>query len=94
MTPDQAQSWLQIGVGGLILVALFLAYKRIWVWGWQLQQTEKERDEWKAMALDGLKAAADVAQASRKHTSLSAREAEEALRIVREAGHGNSNDAR
>ena len=86
MTPEQIQSWLNLGVGGIITAALFLGYKRVWTWGWYTAAVEKERDEWKAMALDGLKTAGDMAQASKQHTTLTSEEADEALRIIREAG--------
>jgi len=83
---------LQLGLGGLMLVALFLGFRRIWVWGWYATALEKERDEWKQMALGGLKAAADLAQASKKHTTLTPDEADVALRIIREAGPRPADD--
>lgn len=69
-----------------MLAALFLGFRKIWVWGWYSAQLERERDEWKAMALKGLQTAADMAQAGKQHTQLTPEEAEEALRIVRQAG--------
>ncbi len=86
MTPEQIQGWLQIGLGGLMLAALFLGYRRIWVFGWYAADLEKQRDEWKQMAIGGLEAAAEVARAARKHTTFSDQEAELARRIIREAG--------
>lgn len=54
MTPDQIQGWLQIGVGGLLLLALFAGFKRVWVWGWMYAEMQRDRDEWKAIALRAL----------------------------------------
>lgn len=88
MTPEQLQSWLQLGIGGIMLGALFLGFKRIWVWGWYAAALEKERDEWKAMAIHGLQAALDVAQASKKHTTLTPEQAELAERLVGEPRSG------
>lgn len=86
MTPEQLQGWLQVGLGGLMLMALFLGFRKIWVWGWYAADLERQRDEWKAMAIGGLKAAADVAEAARQHTTFTAEEAEMARRIIHEAG--------
>lgn len=60
MTPEQIAGWLQIGGAGLMLGALFLGFKKVWVWGWIYQAKVDECEEWKRMALKsvGLTAAA------------------------------------
>ena len=90
MTPEQIQGWLQLGLGGIMLAALFLGYRKIWVWGWYATDLEHQRDEWKQMAIHGLEAAASVAQAATRHTTLTSEEAETALRVIREAGRDRS----
>lgn len=57
MTPEQLQSWLQIGVGGLLLATLFLGHKRLWVFGWYARELAKDRDFWRDMALRSVKTA-------------------------------------
>lgn len=43
----------KLGLSGLLLAILYCSFKRIWVWGSELKAMEKERDEWKALALAG-----------------------------------------
>lgn len=50
----------QIGVLGVLTVVLYGGYKRWWVFGWIYQQSEirvekleKERDDWRDLALHG-----------------------------------------
>lgn len=43
--PDQIQGWLQLGVGGLLLVTLVLGHRRLWVFGWVLAECEQRLDE-------------------------------------------------
>ncbi len=66
-----------------MIAALFLGYRRIWVWGYQLLEAEKDRDEWKALALSGMKTAADVAQIAARNAIFTPEQAETALRAVR-----------
>lgn len=80
------ESWLQIGVGGLMLAALVLGYRKIWVWGWIYQEKAREASEWKGLYLTSIRHAEDVAVAARQHTTLTPEEADVALRIIREAG--------
>jgi hypothetical protein len=86
VTPEQIQGWLQLGLGGLMLAALFLGHRRIWVFGSFYSAMEKDRDEWKAIALQGLQTARDVAEAAKGHTVLTREEAEAALRAIQTAG--------
>lgn len=51
MTPDQLQAWLQLGLGGLLLAALFAGFKRVWVWGYQLRAKELEAEFWRDLYL-------------------------------------------
>lgn len=85
-SPDQITTGLQVlGVTGLLVIALLAFYKG-WVYtGSAYRALEKDRDEWKQMALDGLKTTADIAVAAKKHTTLTPEEAEAAIRII-EAG--------
>jgi hypothetical protein len=85
VTPEQIQGWLQIGLGGIMLAALFMGYRRIWVFGWLYTEAVKDRDEWKALALGRLTSDADVASSARRFV-LSSETAEEGARVVREAG--------
>lgn len=61
------QGWLQLGVGGLALAALFLGYKRIWVFGWQLSAAETDRDFWRGVALNLLKVNDKAITVAEKH---------------------------
>lgn len=70
-----------------MLAALFLGFRRIWVWGWLYAEAIKEKEEWKSIALAGLRTAADVAQAAQNHVVLTAEESEKTRRIIREAGN-------
>lgn len=67
-------------------MALIAVYKRWVVMGWQYLAIERERDEWKAMALDGLKTTSELAVAAKRHTILTPEQADAALRIISEAG--------
>ncbi len=73
-----------------MLAALFFGYRRLWVFGWLYDDVVKQRDQWQQMAIHGLEAAASVAQAATKHTTLTSEEAETALRVIREAGRDRS----
>ena len=41
------------GVIGLLVVIIATGFRRYWVFGWVYDQVRAERDEWKAMALEG-----------------------------------------
>jgi hypothetical protein len=47
---------------------------------------EKDRNDWKALAMRGMDATRDMAEAARGHTTLTREEADTALRVIREAG--------
>ena len=57
MTPESIQLWLQLGLGGLTLGALFLGGRRLWVYGWTYAEMVADRDRWRDMALRGINAA-------------------------------------
>lgn len=40
-----------LGLLGGVVFALYANFKRLWVWGSQLDEIQRDRDEWKAMAL-------------------------------------------
>jgi len=42
-----------ITVGSMLIFILLGGYKRWWVWGYQLVDMKKDRDEWKELALRG-----------------------------------------
>lgn len=50
-TSEAWQFISQGGLGALAFVLLLGGAKRWWVFGWQAAQLEKERDEWKDLAL-------------------------------------------
>jgi hypothetical protein len=85
VTPEQIQGWLQLGLGGFMLAALFLGYKRVWVFGSYYAEAVKDRDEWKALALGRLTTDANVAQAARQAVFTPA-SADESVKVMREAG--------
>jgi hypothetical protein len=72
VVPADIQGWLQLGVGGLLLVTLLLGHKRLWVFGWILAECEQRLDEmetdrnfWRDVALKSMghtDKALDVAQ--------------------------------
>lgn len=41
------------GLTTIVLLILISGWKRIWVWGYQIDECRAERDEWKRMALRG-----------------------------------------
>lgn len=43
-----------VGFGGLLALILWGSKRRVWVWGYQLDEVKAERDEWKRMALQGV----------------------------------------
>jgi hypothetical protein len=54
VSPESIQLWLQLGLGGLMLMALFLGFRRIWVFGSFYSEMQADRDQWKAVALRSL----------------------------------------
>lgn len=76
-----------------MLAALFLGYRRIWVFGWYAADLEKQRDEWKTMAIHGLQAAIEVAQAAKQHTTFTPEQAALAERLVGEPRPRRERDA-
>ncbi len=40
-----------LSFGTVMVLILYGGYKRIWVWGYQLDKVQKEADEWKDAAL-------------------------------------------
>jgi hypothetical protein len=77
MTPETLQGWLQVGVSGLLLAALFLGGRGLWVFGWayssmvkayeeRLAALEKDRDEWKHIAMHNLQLTAKVVDVAAK----------------------------
>lgn len=84
MTLDQLGTLVNSGGVVLLLVAaLYGGWKAWWVYGYQYRAMEKDRDEWKAMALRG----SDLTEAATKAAArtLTAEEARKAQRVVREA---------
>ena len=60
--PDQVQGWLQLGLGGLLLMTLVLGHRRLWVFGWVLEESAKDleemridRDFWRDTALQSIR---------------------------------------
>jgi hypothetical protein len=53
LTPESIQLWLQLGLGGLMLAALFLGARKVWVFGWIYAAKSDECETWKALALRG-----------------------------------------
>jgi hypothetical protein len=77
MTPETLQGWLQVGVSGLLLAALFLGGRRLWVFGWsyealmkqyeeRLAALEKDRDEWKKLAMHNLQLTAKLTEVAER----------------------------
>lgn len=54
MSPDQVQAWLQLGLGGTLLTALILGYRRLWVFGWYASELREDRDFWRSTALKSM----------------------------------------
>jgi hypothetical protein len=57
------------GVVVLLVGALFGGYKGWWVWGAQARAVEKDRDEWKALAMRSLTAADKATTVAMAHTA-------------------------
>lgn len=41
------------GLFTLSCIIFYAGWKRMWVWGYQLEEMRKDRDDWKNMALQG-----------------------------------------
>ncbi|MES2360023.1 MAG: hypothetical protein V4529_16910 [Gemmatimonadota bacterium] len=48
-----AQKLSSVSFGVLLFLILIGSYKRMWVWGWQLEEVKASRDQWQQMALRG-----------------------------------------
>jgi hypothetical protein len=77
MTPEAIQGWLQVGAAGLLVAALFLGGRKLWVFGWQyqamvaqyeerLETCRKDRDEWKHLAMRTLQLQAKLTEVAEK----------------------------
>ena len=38
---------------GILLFIIISGYRKWWVWGWLYQSSEREKEEWKRLALQG-----------------------------------------
>jgi hypothetical protein len=54
MDPQTIRSFLDIGVAGLLMVALVGGFRGWYVWKWQWERLVQDRDEWKAIAMRSL----------------------------------------
>lgn len=92
MTLDQiAGATTALGVTGLLVGALFGLYKEWWVPGWVHRQTQRDRDEWKSMALELMSTTSDVAKVAQQTVSMTPEQAVETLRVL---GIKSAEDAR
>ena len=41
----------KVGFSGLLTAIIYGSYKRVWVWGSELESTRKEAEAWKELAL-------------------------------------------
>ena len=83
----------QLGIAALVIGVLLIGagtkkFGRLWVFGWTYDAKEREAEEWKKLYLEAIQTVGSVAEAAKRHTSLSSEEAEMARRIIREAGRG------
>ena len=54
MTPQEILEYIRsAGITGILILIIVGGWRRWWVWGWHYQQIEKERDEWKSLAIGG-----------------------------------------
>jgi hypothetical protein len=51
---SEINSFLDLGVAGLILAAIILGWRRYWVFGWKYEEVVRERDAWREIALRSL----------------------------------------
>lgn len=54
MDPDLIRSFLDIGVAGLLVVAIVGGFRGWYVWRWVWEAKVKECEEWRALALRSL----------------------------------------
>ena len=54
MDVSEINSFLDLGIAGLILAAILLGWRRYWVFGWKYEEVVKERDAWREIALRSL----------------------------------------
>lgn len=84
-----------LGILALAIVFLIGAgtkrFGRLWVFGWTYDAKAKEAEEWKAMALDLLGTTKTVVEAASQNTTMSPEQAAETLRVL---GIKSAEDAR
>ena len=51
MTPELLEAASRLSVVALLMLIIWGGYKKWWVFGWTYQQSEREKEEWKATAL-------------------------------------------
>jgi hypothetical protein len=70
MAPESADwiTWVQrvstLGFGTTLLLILVGGYYRVWVFGWTYAELKKDRDEWKAIAMQHFGVAKDAVRLS------------------------------
>lgn len=52
--PTVLRTFLDLGISGLLLVAIIGGFRGWYVWKWQWDRLVQDRDEWKALALKSL----------------------------------------
>ncbi|HWF66551.1 MAG TPA: hypothetical protein VN670_04570 [Acidobacteriaceae bacterium] len=53
------------GIATLLGIVIFGGVKRIWVFGWQYSELEKDRDRWMGIAMDNLKLASKATEVAK-----------------------------
>lgn len=53
LLPQIGQWANTLTVAGVLLAIIVAGYKRLWVWGWQYSEVQKDRDFWREAALHG-----------------------------------------
>lgn len=48
------QSVNDLGIVGLLLVIIIGGLRGFWVWGWLYREEQRDKNEWKAIALQAL----------------------------------------
>lgn len=55
MDPEALTTFLRdAGVIGVLVIIIVGGIKKLWVWGWQYREMEKDRDFWRDTALRAL----------------------------------------
>lgn len=60
VTSAEVKQLLELGITGLLLIALLAGARRWWVFGWKYQEVARERDAWREIALRGLGVAEQI----------------------------------